>query len=223
MISVLLLSGGADSVALLNHMLTKTNDDLIVHHIDFSAPFNPLMPENRAKHDRKAKAQLAVLPLILDYFQTIRPFHFEISRVELPPTFLLLPRRWCTLIGASAVTKHGADRLLFGDNMMTTRDANAIFFKPAFNSIFKTLMGMGRMRVIQREVISDEYDRIPHPALIEAPLIELGWGKQEIIRSIPPEIRQLVVYCDFPLENGVPCGECYQCRRFARMSGLEAA
>jgi hypothetical protein len=72
MISVVMLSGGMDSVATLVKLLKETDDEIMVHHIK--------LVNNENRHHAEALAVRKIVP----YLRKIRRFRFSTSTVQIP-------------------------------------------------------------------------------------------------------------------------------------------
>ena len=184
--TVIMLSGGIDSVALLANLLCETEHQVYVHHVEMANR------ENRSRAENDAVAD------VIDYCSRhYRPFSFSSSKSE----FRLTPRGYdliITLMHAALVCLSLEKQV---DFVMTghfhTRD-------------FRSRYGDGILRgCFISEDVAPKWLR-PLDAMTDS-----HDTKKAIYRSVPHELAALGWSCRKPVRKDdlfVPCGVCYACR-----------
>jgi hypothetical protein len=194
--TLVMLSGGIDSVAVLASLLSETEHQVHAHHIELSNRDNRQQAENDAVAD------------VVDYcWQHYRDFSFSSSKSE----FMITPRGYdliFTMFHAALVSissSSGYDFMMTGH--FQTTNVRARYGQRMLDSCF--LRESGRPRWIR------PLDALPNDKNIKA----------NIYRSVPDELAALSWSCRKPvLVDGElsPCGICYACQNLdaARSASL---
>jgi 7-cyano-7-deazaguanine synthase in queuosine biosynthesis len=184
--SLVMLSGGIDSVAVLATLLTETEHQVHAHHIELSNRDNRQQAENDAVAD------------VVDYcWQHYRDFSFSTSKSEFKITQrgydLIFTMFHAALVSISSVP--GYDFVMTGH--FQTSKLRAMYGQQMLDSCF--LRDSAKPRWIR-----------PLDALTDEKHIKI-----DIYRSVPDELAALSWSCRKPVETDgelVPCGCCYACR-----------
>ncbi|MEM7652202.1 MAG: hypothetical protein AAF220_03380 [Pseudomonadota bacterium] len=185
-ITLLMLSGGFDSVYFLYKLLTETKDFIFVHHIN--------LVNREGRHREEQKACRAIVDWLranvreFEYGETtiihgsLPVFGFDVVSVgfeagvishSILTSFGRMPDRW--MVGTCSEEGHNVERWVHVENCVA---ANCF----------------------------------PHPPPPSdfLPIVT----KAEEIAALPPELRDLVWYCRRPVREGDisrPCGQCKTC------------
>lgn len=184
--TLVMLSGGIDSVAVLANVLAETEHVVHAHHIELSNR------ENRQKAENDAVAD------VVEYcWDQYRDFSFSSSKSE----FRVSPRGYDLIITMfhaaliSIASERNVDYVMTGH--FQTRKVRAIYGQQMLDSCFL------------RESAKPRWVR-PLDAMEDSLYL-----KAHIVRSVPPELVDLSWSCRKPVvegENFRPCGRCYACR-----------
>ncbi len=229
-------SGGADSTVIVDQMLRKTTDELVLCHLIFKNDFDKDIEDLRhQKHSAIAAAQIVALPHIIDYWaqEGLRPVTFDVMRYNFPLVHSSGSHRaMLPFLGALAVKNHSADRFITGVSPVTLRIELSKKRHENNEAIFDLLM----QRPVTEPKVRNDLS-LPGTKLIgvpienkyagmrwEKPLVSWGWGKKGVVKELPSELRKLVVTCDNPTtyeERWERCGECFRCNKWEALGGLK--
>jgi len=198
MTTLVMLSGGLDSTAVLYKLLAETADPLHVHHIRL------------ANREGRARAEQDAVERIVAWCRArLRPFRY--SETALDFTQLeAIPIDWMVVAFVAcqvAIDTPGCNRIAVG--------------------ILGADPGEVRRRISesQRRVFDAMYACYRARKLGEP---DLQWiypvyalSKAEVAASLPPELRALAWSCRRPVTGADgyrPCGECKPCRKRAEVA-----
>ncbi len=191
--TLVLLSGGIDSVAVLANVLEHTAHRVHAHHVEL------------ANRDERVQAENDAVAEVVDYcWRRYRDFSFSTSGSE----FRITPKGYDLIITMfhAALVCLGARRRT--DFVMTghfrTSKLRALYGQQMLDSCFVN----PRMRPRWLRPL----DLLPDPAT----------AKVDIYRSVPPDLAELGWSCRHPVavEGGFePCGSCYACRNLEAARG----
>lgn len=179
--TLLFWSGGLDSTYLLYWHLTKTNDDITAHHIILKNP------ENRWKAEKRAVD--GILPIL----QTLRPFQYGESTLELSMQVFPGDSTVVGFIGAYVARQLQPDRVSIGrvieddergDSSATDRDA-----------WFRHCLELAKVG-----------NKLPETVL---PIRHMN--KTQIWNELPQSIRTRTWSCRTPVLDYMACGQCKSC------------
>jgi hypothetical protein len=183
--TLVMLSGGIDSVAVLANLLTETEHVVHAHHIELGNRDNRQQAENDAVAD------------VIDYcWEHYRDFSFSSSKSD----FRIVPRGYdliFTMFHAALVSissAPGVDFVMTGH--FQTKKIRASYGQQMLDSCF--LRESARPRWIR------PLDALPHEKHV----------KIDIYRSVPDELATLSWSCRKPatIDGELrPCGRCYAC------------
>lgn len=234
--TIIMWSGGADSTCVVDQMLKNIDDELVLCHIVFDNDIKSakdIEDLRFRKHTAIAAAQLVAIKQIAAYWERggYRPFTVDVMPYHFPQvTHCSSHRAALPFLGAVAVRNHNADRYMTGITPITLR--LDVWKKRTENdeAIFNTMM----QRPITKPTIRNDLS-LPGPKLVpvlvenryanikwEKPLVEWKWEKQAVANRLSPEIRKLVVTCDYPItheDRWEPCEKCFRCLRWAQVVG----
>ncbi len=184
--TLVMLSGGIDSVALLANVLAETEHRVHAHHIELTNQENREQAENDAVAD------------VVDYcWQHYRDFSFSSSKSEFRITArgydLIITMFTAALVSISS--EQNVDFVMTGH--FQTKNIRALYGQRMLSSCFL------------RDSAGPRWIR-PLDALSNQKT-----AKIDIYRSVPPELAELCWSCRKPVavEAGFqPCGVCYACR-----------
>lgn len=184
--TLVMLSGGIDSVAVLVNLLTETEHTVHAHHIELANRDNRQQAENDAVAD------------VIDYcWEHFRDFSFSTSKSD----FRITPRGYDLIVTMFHAGLVSISSLPVVDFVMTghfqTTKVRAGYGQQMLDSCF--LRKSARPRWLR-----------PLDALANDKFI-----KTDIYRSVPDELAALSWSCRKPVMKNselTPCGSCYACR-----------
>jgi 7-cyano-7-deazaguanine synthase in queuosine biosynthesis len=194
-LTIVMLSGGVDSVGTLYKLLTQTEDLIVAHHIDF------INREGRYNVERQ------VVPSIVGYLQQkVRDFEYTASAFAIPYPYFgwdIINAMYIGGIVAKNYVKDGRIvRLCIGDNKddFAPRQYNG-------KSLVAQMMGL-------ISGLDDPRVEVQTPPVIINPVVNMT--KKEIIEMLPPELYDMTWSCRTPTfstdrTQASTCGECITC------------
>lgn len=187
--TLVLLSGGIDSVAVLANLLAETDHRVHAHHVELANRENRDQAENDAVAD------------VIDFcWGRYRDFEYSSSVSE----FRITPKGYdliVTLFHAAMVCLASQPRpdFVMTGHYLTSR-TRAVYGERMLNSCFIPANRAPRwLRPL---------DALPDERSV----------KIDIYRSVPQELAELSWSCRTPVRDGdrfVPCGRCYACKNLA--------
>lgn len=184
--TLVMLSGGIDSVSVLANVLEHTAHEVHAHHVELSNRENRQLAENDAVAD------------VVDYcWRHYRDFSYSTSRSE----FRMSTRGYDLIIAmfhaALVCISSGRNVSFVMTGHYQTSQSRARYGQQMLDSCF--LAESQRPRWIR------PFDGLP----------AVGNVKADIYRSVPPALAELGWSCRTPIaaDDGFrPCGTCYACR-----------
>jgi len=207
--SVLMLSGGVDSVALLKKLLEETDEDIYAHHFHLKSFENTYFKKAEAKALRK------IVPYMKKAF---RDFHYTestidvrqimnlISHDEKDLRFACIPEHiYYNLLGGVLAKITKSDKLYSG---ICKEDFKGMHFGGLEEYSFEN-----REKFIMRPIINST--SYPYKILNNDTRFKNPLSKRQEIEYIGEELMKMVWYCRHPIrENNkfIPCNECRPCK-----------
>jgi 7-cyano-7-deazaguanine synthase in queuosine biosynthesis len=193
--TLVLLSGGIDSISVLANVLAETEHEVHAHHIELTNRENRQLAENDAVSD------------VVDYcWRHLRDFKFSTSKSE----FRISTRGYDLVIAMfhAALVSISSGRNV--DFVMTghyeTSDTRKLYGQQMLDSCF--LKDSKKPRWVR------PLDALPEDGNIKA----------AIYRSVPPALAELGWSCRTPVptpEGFRPCGTCYACRNLDKARSID--
>jgi len=195
---LLMFSGGVDSTYLLHYFLTKTNFPLHVHHISLRYP-----QLNRWKMEDPAVRN--ILAYCRDNY---RGFDYSASRFDMPPLRLIGRDSDLHLMVASKIGPNLAGEKITLALGHCLEDVEA----PEVQERMRRQLLPNLWKAL---IASVEEEKKLNPE-ISRPLIDQRIPKEEIFKTVPPDLLKLCWSCripDFRGDVGYPCGRCNTCEK----------
>ena len=190
---LLMLSGGADSAAVLIKLLSETEEQVFAHHIIIA---------DRESTTRYKAEDLACDHVVAYCRRRYRDFVYTKSLWDFPLPYFGWNLTLCAFVGARVIRSFPAARI--------ARYAVGVIDEPH-------TLGMWKERV--EEARATFYAGLVTARLQYQP--EIVWPvshmtKRQILDFLPPEVVDMVSFCRNPGELGAgryrPCGECISCK-----------
>ena len=221
--SVLMFSGGVDSVAGLKYVLVETDDLLYVHHIHIKS-------NEGMEFERYKKESEAVRKIVPYMKKTFRNFNYTESTINVKQIIELLPDFYeeedLSLMPLTFVT----DRLFWGlisGLMLRITNSNEYYIGGCLED-FTTQKPFDGMKGYENWALEKQIKFVRNPATSAAsyphetstsipitvpndPILT----KRQSIEYIGEELMNMVWYCREPIEKDgefVVCHECHSCR-----------
>ena len=213
--SVLMLSGGIDSVAGLKYLLVETDKSLYVHHIHLKNNEGIQYP----RYKKEAEAVRKIVPYMK---KTFRNFNYTESTIDVRQIVGLLPDYYEEKDFSLSNLGYVSDRLWWGliaGLMSRITNSNEFYIGTCVEDGTEISFADDEYSIEnQREFIRApalSAASYPHeiPSILEAHNFTLT--KRQYIEYLGEELMNMVWYCREPMEkNGefVVCHECKSCK-----------
>ena len=215
--SVLMFSGGVDSVAGLKYVLVETDDLLYVHHIHIKS-------NEGMEFERYKKESEAVRKIVPYMKKTFRNFNYTESTINIKQIMDLLPNYYeeedFPLIPLTFVL----DSLFWGlisGLVSKITNSNKIYIGTCLEDLTEIRFAgydeysiENQRKFIRGSALSAA--SYPHeiPSLVSSPTNDTILTKRQSIEYIGEELMNMVWYCRSPIEKDgefVVCHECKSC------------
>lgn len=204
--TLLMFSGGLDSTGLLYWLLKNTDDEVIAHHVIIHTSKNM----STISKIESLTARRIVTWLKKNY----RNFEFEESEFKFPNRKFIPPHLIYSYVAGLLIINGVADRIMTGRHAEDTRQISCFRFAIA-NNIYNAVKSYGNpVRTPGSSGISKEHEYNEIEAMWEIPFADIG--KIHIIRMLPKELFDLVLFCKNPQlidDKIINCGTCRTCIR----------
>lgn len=235
--TIIMFSGGSDSTVLVDKMLLHTTDELVLCYLKFTNVSKDIKDDIRfQKHKKIADAQAVAIKQITDYWKQAgyRSFTLDFMPYSLP---MMYPSGSHStsfpMMGALAVRNHQADRFMTGITPATLANTGDLKKHKIKEAVFDLILQypltkakvLTDLKLPGRKIVGKSIQTQIHGVTWEKPLCDWGWHKYHVARNLPPELRALVVSCDYGTtyeDHWEKCGECFRCNKWIKVcEGLD--
>ena len=188
--TLVLLSGGYDSVAVLDRILAETQDVVTAFHLRWNLAGKDNAPETEAVRN--------IVPWL---YRNRRPFRLETASFASSIGCGAAPMIWAALEAGTWLLKQGEtfQRVLLGS--IGPQSAGSRAFNEMAENLFEAMV---------------EHRMVPPP--FDYPFQAPEFSKSSMLRGMPDELRAMSWTCKDRRETGgawTPCGVCAKCREYA--------